>query len=121
MKFRAACEYAWSRSSSEASRSRHCTKAARRAVSGDEFIAPAALQRPLFEEDWPAVSRRVTSHQGWCGGLRRGPRHFLDARSRHSGDQASPTLEGHVVPRPGHCNDGAVAEPDEKVDVRDAP
>src|SRR5690348_3834871 len=121
MKLRTACEYAWSRSSSEASRSRHCTKASRSALSGDEVIAPPVRKRPLVADDWTAASRRFTSHQSWRGRLRRGHRHLLDASSRHSGDQASPALEGNVVPRPVHGNDGAVTEPDKKVNVRDAP
>src|SRR5690348_7095120 len=124
MKFRTACEYVLSRSSSEALRSRHCTKAWRSAVRADVVIFPKlrASRVLLPVVDPLAASRRFAPHQGGRGGrVRRGSRHFLDASSRHSRDQASPTLEGKVVPRPVHGNDGAVAEPDEKVDVRDAP
>ena len=38
-----------------------------------------------------------------------------------AGDEARAALEGDVAPQPGQRDDDAVAQPDEEVDVGDAP
>src|SRR5215467_3397955 len=40
---------------------------------------------------------------------------------RHLRDQPRAALEGDVVPEPGECDDEAVAQPDQKIDVHERP
>ena len=64
-------------------------------------------------------SSRNPAHRWRRACLRR--RYILHARAGYSGDQACTALEGEVVPRPVHCDDGAIAKSDQEVDMRDAP
>src|SRR5262245_47804247 len=63
---------------------------------------------------------------GWCGCSLPGYQYEPISTSilplpRHLGDQPRAALEGEVVPQPGERHDETVAQPDQEIDVGDAP